>query len=315
MGAGLVEEPVQLSLFDAPRAPGERTRLASLAPLSRNTPLIDARWWFARHLEQGLHPPNTVAAYTNDLHILLGQVGNIPVRLLSTRHIAGYLDSARLPSTRKRRLTSVREFCSFLLEQGALTSDPSDLFFPERIRLKTPVPLTADEGSRLLQAAENTSPGTFLLVYLLLELGLTRTEVLMLRREHIDLSDPSVPVVTVTYDNPRWRHKERKLLADRRLYDAIAALETGIDDTRLFPVLPQTVNAIVGKVAKAAGIDRPVTPQTLRDSFAVEQARAGRDTDELLQILGLASDPRNRDSVARYIRLAEPPLEVIRDPS
>lgn len=263
-----------------------------------------------------MHPPNTVAAYTNDLQILATQVGNIPVSRLRSRHVGAFLDSARLPSTRKRRLTSVREFCSFLLEQGAVADDPTDPFFPERIRLKTPVPLTTDERARLLRAAEGISPRAFLMVYLLLELGLTRTEVLTLRREHLDLSDPDAPVVSITYDNPRWRHKERKLLADRRLYEAVeGAGAEPEEDSRLFPVLPQAVNAVVARAAKAAGIDRTVTPQTLRDTFAVEQARAGRDVEDLLKILGLASDPRNRDSVSRYTRLAQPPLEVIRDPS
>jgi hypothetical protein len=37
----------------------------------------------------------------------------------------------------------------------------------------------------------------------------------------------------------------------------------------------------------------------------------GKDEDALLGVLGLATDPRNRDSVRRYIRLANPPQEVL----
>jgi len=51
-----------------------------------------------------------------------------------------------------------------------------------------------------------------------------------------------------------------------------------------------------------------VTPQTLRDTFAVNRAREGADEAELLRLLGLADDSRNRMSVRRYIKLAEPPL-------
>ena len=58
----------------------------------------------------------------------------------------------------------------------------------------------------------------------------------------------------------------------------------------------------------AAGMDRTVTPQTLRHTFAVERARAGADAGHLLELLGLVDDPRNRASVDRYLRLAEPPL-------
>jgi integrase/recombinase XerD len=51
-----------------------------------------------------------------------------------------------------------------------------------------------------------------------------------------------------------------------------------------------------------------VTPQLLRDTYAVDRAREGADEDRLLALLGLADDPRNRASVGRYIKLGAPPL-------
>jgi len=51
-----------------------------------------------------------------------------------------------------------------------------------------------------------------------------------------------------------------------------------------------------------------VSPQTLRTTFAVEQARAGADQQQLLSLLGLVNDPRNRASVDRYLTLASAPL-------
>ena len=47
--------------------------------------------------------------------------------------------------------------------------------------------------------------------------------------------------------------------------------------------------------------------QPLRDTYAVDQARAGADEERLL-LLGLADDPRNRASVARYVKLGAAPL-------
>jgi integrase/recombinase XerD len=40
----------------------------------------------------------------------------------------------------------------------------------------------------------------------------------------------------------------------------------------------------------------------------VEKARQGADETQLLTLLGLADDPRNRLSVARYVKLAADPL-------
>jgi integrase/recombinase XerD len=73
-------------------------------------------------------------------------------------------------------------------------------------------------------------------------------------------------------------------------------------------MLPQSINKMVERVARAAGITKRVTPQLLRDTYAVNQARAGADEDKLLALLGLADDPRNRVSVQRYMKLAAPPL-------
>ena len=113
----------------------------------------------------------------------------------------------------------------------------------------------------------------------MLRLGISRGELLGLRAEHIDLADPQRPVVYIYYDNPRWAGKERHLAADAEF---TAIYEKFIDeyapDGKLFAILPQSVNKIVERVVEAAGLNREdVTPQTLRDSYAVDQARAGAD--------------------------------------
>jgi integrase/recombinase XerD len=61
-------------------------------------------------------------------------------------------------------------------------------------------------------------------------------------------------------------------------------------------------------VREAAGLQKEVTPQTLRHTFAVDRALAGATEEDLLAVLGLANDARNRASVQRYLKLAEPPL-------
>jgi integrase/recombinase XerD len=138
---------------------------------------------------------------------------------------------------------------------------------------------------------------------------LTRSELLALRREHIDLADPAGPVVYVFYDEPSKRGKERKLAASREFAAIYAAfLEARAPVDLLFPVGPQAVNGMVDRVRAAAGIEKEVTPQTLRHTFAVDRANAGATEEDLLALLGLADDARNRASVQRYLKLAAPPL-------
>jgi integrase/recombinase XerD len=143
----------------------------------------------------------------------------------------------------------------------------------------------------------------------MLRLGIARGELLALRREHIELTDPDRPVVYVFYDDVTKRGKERKLAADADFAAAYSRyLEAKAPPDLLFPIGFQAVNGMVERVRRVAAIEKEVTPQVLRHTFAVERAKEGADEDELLALLGLADDPRNRASVRRYIKLAEPPL-------
>jgi integrase/recombinase XerD len=174
--------------------------------------------------------------------------------------------------------------------------------------------LFADEQEALLTAAIADEPWSATAVWLMMRLGLTRSELLALRRDHIDRTSPTTPVVFIFYDDETKQSKERKLAASAgfaTLYDRFL-VERNPDDI-LFPVGPQAVNGMVERVRRAAEITKDVSPQTLRHTFAIDQARAGADRTQLLALLGLADDPRNRSSVDRYIRLASEPLGMADD--
>ena len=300
-----VERPEQPALFEIGGRGKFRAGVAAMPALDADSSLSVARYWYRRHLEQGGHSRNTVESYCYDLALFELQVGPRSIAALKPRDIAQFLGESQTRATRKRRLTSLSGFFKFLVGSAkVLSADPSENFYPEHIPLKTPQPLFAAEQERLLAAAAEDSPRTHAAVWLMLRLGVSRGELVALRAEQIDLSDPRRPIVYIYYDNPRWAGKERHLAAD----ESFTAIYTRfLDEYRpsglLFPILPQSVNKIVERVAAAAGITRKVTPQLLRDTYAVDQARAGADEGRLLALLGLADDPRNRVSVGRYLKL------------
>lgn len=303
-------QPDQLPLF-APGAAGSFTTLpGGLAPLTAASPLPLARAWYRRELQQARRPKNTIESYSYDLARLELQTGPIPVERINRKHIARFLSDAGTRTTRKRRLTSVRRFFRFLIDDArVLKIDPSDGYYPHQIELRTPMPLFADEQSAILAAAGADEHWAAPAVWLMLGLGLARSELLALRRDHIDLSDPDRPIVYVFYDDAKKRSKERKLAADEqfaRLLDSYLGESEPLD--RLFTVGPPAINSMVSRVAKQAGITKPVTPATLRHTFAVERAKLGANEEELLELLGLADDQRNRMSVDRYLKLAGPAL-------
>ncbi|MCC6790084.1 MAG: tyrosine-type recombinase/integrase [Thermomicrobiales bacterium] len=284
--------------------------LGGMPPLEPDSSLSLARAWYRRELEQAKRPANTIDSYSYDLGQLERLIGPVPISKITRVHIADSLSDANSRVTRKRRLTSVRRFFTFLIEDAkVLKHDPSDGFYPHLIKLRSPIPLFAAEQEAFLQAAAADEPWSLTAIWLMMRLGLTRGELLALRRDHIDLADPEQPVVYIFYEDVTKRGKERKLAADAEfaaIYREFLEQRHPVD--LLFPVLFQAVNGMVERVRQAAGIEKAVTPQVLRHTFAVERAKSGADEKQLLALLGLADDPRNRDSVRRYIKLAEPAL-------
>lgn len=302
-------KPVQAALFTL-NARGELTDpVADMPALGPTSSLDVARWWFRRHLEQLRRPINTIDSYMYDLALFQASVGNKTIERLDKTDIANFLGNANNKSTRKRRLTSLQGLFRFLEKEKVIAHNPADSFFPDYIPLKTPQTLFPHEQEVLLDAAKEENSRTYLIAWLLLKLGLTRTELLALKVDHVDISSEERPVVYVYYDEIRWQPKERKLAADAEFADAFQAFVAEYKPvSRMFNLLPQSVNKMVDRIAEEAGIKKRVTPQSLRDTFAVEQAKAGADEKKLLQILGLAPDSRNRKSVQRYIKLAAPPV-------
>jgi len=302
--------PVQAPLFGLNNR-GELTQpVADIPALTSSSSLDVARWWYRRHLEQQRRPINTIDSYMYDLSLFQESIGNKGIDRISTTDIANFLGQANNKSTRKRRLTSLQGLYRYPVDkEKILAKNPADSFFPDYIPLKTPRTLFPHEQEAVLDAALEENSRTYLITYLLLKLGLTRTELLALKVDHIDVSDPERPVVYIYYEDIRSQKKERKLSAGLEFTEAFERYLADYKPiSRMYNLLPQSINKIVDRIAEAAGINKAVTPQSLRDTFAVEQAKAGADEKKLLIILGLAPDSRNRKSVQRYIKLAAPPV-------
>ncbi|HEU0165276.1 MAG TPA: tyrosine-type recombinase/integrase, partial [Thermomicrobiales bacterium] len=309
--------PNQLTLdFSAVPDGSFMPELAGLTPLEAGSSLELARTWFRRELELGRRPRNTIDSYSYDLQVFEEMTGAKPLNRIDRRDVARFLGEAHSRTTRKRRLTSLRQFFTYLIKTSrVLKIDPTEGYFPHPIQLRSPLPLFTEEQGAMLRAAERDEEWSATAVWLMMRLGLTRSELLAIRRDHIDRASEAVPVVYIYYADLAKQSKERRLAADEEfatIYDRY--LEDRRPEDVLFPVGPPAINGMVERVRRAAGITKEVTPQTLRHTFAVEQARQGADATALLQLLGLADDARNRASVGRYIRLAEPPLAPHHEP-
>jgi|GEM_PF-334994 len=286
---------------------------AEIPPLSAESSLDVGRWWFRSHLEQLNRPRNTIASYMYDLAGFEEVVGPKNLEDVNREDVNLFLTQSQKKSTRKRRLTSLGAFFKYMIStEKILDKDPTDNFFADFIPLKIPTTLSLAEQEILLEAAQRENIRTYLMIYFMVKLGFTRTELLAVQPEHVDITDLNSPLIYVFYEDQRWHKKERKLAASPEFSASFQRYISEFTPGRkLFEMLPQSVNKLVERVARDADISKKVTPQSLRDTFAVEEARSGANSTKLLLILGLAPDPRNRMSVERYVKLASPPLTLV----
>ena len=303
-------QPLQPRLFDVKNGGRFEPEIGVIGPLRSDSQLPVARYWFREHLIDEGRPENTLKSYMYDLSLLERRIGLKRISEITKRDIAGYLGDANTRSTKKRRLTSVSQFFNWLVkEERVLETDPTETFYPDKIALKTPKPLHPDEQERFMAAAIDDGPRSALMCWMMLNLGLGRSELLDLEPMDIELHPDGSAEITVFPRTTRMVNKERKLLATSEFGEYLENYDSEREDTlKLFTILPQSVNKMVDRIASRAGIKKKVTPQTLRDTFAVELAKGGADEEELLRILGLADDARNRMSVQRYLKLGGPAI-------
>ncbi|MBA2247375.1 MAG: site-specific integrase [Chloroflexia bacterium] len=252
--------PDQLPLFGKTGDGAFTTPVGGVQPLQASSSLDLARTWYRRELELARRPRNTIDAYSFDLQILENLIGPKPLNRIDRQDIARLLGEASNRTTRKRRLTSVRGFFRYLItEAKVLRIDPTEGYYPHAIQLRSPVPLFADEQEAMLTAAIADEPWSATAVWLMMRLGLARSELLALRRDHIDRTSSDTPVVFIFYDDVTKQSKERKLAATSEfatLYDRF--LDERNPEDILFPVGPQAVNGMVERVRRAAEITKDV---------------------------------------------------------
>ncbi|HCI81072.1 MAG TPA: hypothetical protein DHW02_15445 [Ktedonobacter sp.] len=257
----------------------------------------------------------TVTCFLSDLRMFSEYTGSdTPVGRVTKEQLTDWLmklkfgnkGQAPAPKTMARRVTFLKNFFSWLSREGVIREDPSASLTLERPLPPLPQLLFDDEVQRLLEAASE-DPRCYCLVYLVLNAGLKKEEVMGLKVNQIDLSDEQVPLISIHFPASTGKqHRERRL--------ALPAAFTGIfkdyqqkyhPTNEVFACTDRNLNYILAKAVKAADIKKRVTLQLLRDTFAVQQLRSGVTPDALREKLGL-SDEAWLESREKYRRLAFP---------
>src|SRR5438876_1833758 len=257
----------------------------------------------------------TVTCFLSDLKMFSQFVGqDTPVGRITKEQLTDWLMKLKFgtkgqtpaPKTMARRVTFLKNFFSWLASEQIIKEDPAASLALERPLPPLPELLFDDEVQRLLDASAEDAR-CHCLVYLVLNAGLKKEEVMALKVQHVDLSDPHAPAITVRFPASTGKqHRERRLILPAEFTQIFKSYKSKYKPTHeLFPCTDRNLNYILAKAVKGAGIEKRVTLQLLRDTFAVQQLRTGITFDALREKLGL-SDEAWLESKEKYRRLAFP---------
>ena len=255
----------------------------------------------------------TVTCFLSDLKMFSSFIGkDTPVGRITNEQLTDWLMKLKFgnkgrvpaPKTMARRVTFLRNFFSWLARESIIREDPSTSLVLERPLPPLPELLFEDEIQRLLEAA-SSDPRSHCLLFLVLYAGLKKEEVMGLKLNHIDSSEPQAPIITIHFaPSTGKQHRERRLALPSEFSTILEEYKAKYHLTDgLFDCTDRNLNYILGRAVKVAGIQKRVTLQLLRDTYAVRQMKAGVAPDSLREKLGLSNEAW-LESREKYRRLA-----------
>ena len=225
--------------------------------------------------------------------------------------------------TQSYHLIALRGFLKYLAKRGIKSLDPSLVDLP-RAAKKQVTFLHFDEVSRLLsEIPTDTETGLRdrAIIELLFSGGLRVSELCNLNRDSINLARREFMVRgkgkkdrSIFIDQTTAEHIEEYLNART---DTLPALFLNNSSNQNIPdtsgdfrrLSPRSIERIIGKYTRQAGITKHVTPHTLRHSFATDLLMNGADIRSVQSLLGHA----NIATTQIYTHITDPHLKEVHE--
>lgn len=269
--------------------------------LTRHSSLQEAIIPFQKFLRFEGKTPNTITAFTSDLHLLVEYAGgDSPLRGFTTAYLRQFLDwmekGRGVPCSRKtyaRRVTTLKVFFEYLHTVEVLHSNPAKALVQRSGSAPLAHALTAEQIKALLaetqtrRFAEKPDARPDLLVRLLLDTGIKKGEAMNLTLAHIQREEA---VLQVRHKGPRNTYKERDIPLDPDWFAVLDEyLEQYTPGETLFDCTARNLEYILADVGNAAGVsDFLLSFVVLRWTSALRDLLAGMDEDKLREKQGLS---------------------------
>lgn len=286
--------------------------------LTHHTPLQKAIAPFLSYLQGEGRSYNTIRSFRSDMNLLCEFMGDeTKLGTISTKNLQEFLQwlefGRGVPCSRKsyaRRVTTLKVFFKWLHEIKIRPDDPAAPILQRSgpAPLQTIVPSEDIEAllahANAMRTGKKPDTRPFLLLKLLLETGIKKSETVRLTRDSVENRDSDTPTVMVRYARQNV-FKERRLPIS---HEWLAALDEYLEqyeprDERIFDCTARNLEYVLTDLAKAAGVESKVSFETMRWTSAVRDYQAGMDMDDLREKMGL-SEISWRETSLKIIKLA-----------
>lgn len=246
--------------------------------------------------------PNTLDAYMRDIDKLLKHlrergIDPTAATLADLRDFAARLHDLGIgPRSQCRILSGVRSFYKFLQTDGFIDDDPSELLESPQLGEHLPEVLTTDEVDRLEQAIDLgkwEGQRNKAIIEVLFSCGLRVSELVNLKLSDLFLADRFIRVIG------KGRKERLVPISD----NAIRQLRFWFDDRNHMDIKPgeedyvflnrrgahltrTMILIMIKRLGAEAGIDKTISPHTLRHSFATALLEGGADLRAIQAMLG-----------------------------
>ena len=245
---------------------------------------------------------NTILSYKRDVADYLAflqekKITNIKKSNRTTvlTYLLHLRQEGRATATISRRLASLRSFYNYIIDNGVKMADPTQNLETPRVSRKTPSILTSEETALLLSMPDSSDLKGYrdkAMLELLYATGIKVSELIGLSLEDVDLKQSCVICRTKAHERvvPVGR-KAVSALSDYITYarplmvgdELVKTLFVNCSGT---PLSRQGFWKILKYYRTKAGIEKDITPYTLRHSFAIHLMENGADIKIISQMLG-----------------------------
>lgn len=252
---------------------------------------------------------NTCRSYRNDLKQFLRYLETTrrrrtgdPVTVdrvdaIAVRGYLGHLHKRNKKTTIARKLSALRSFFHFMVKRGVTTENPVESILTPKQEKSIPAYLSVDEMFRLLDSIQSNklldlrNRAIFETLY---SCGIRVSELVGLNTGDLDARQSMIRVlgkgakeriVPIGDNAVRAIHNYRQILAN----DCGIAQEAGgplFLNKNKGRLSARSVARILDKLVRACGLLTPVSPHTLRHTFATHMLDAGADLRIVQELLG-----------------------------